>query len=108
MAVRVTLLDPVTGEHRIEGDVGSSLMEAATREGVTGIVAECGGSMSCASCHVFVDEAWTAQVGPPGDIEDELLDEAVTPRETTSRLSCQVVLAPQLDGLVVRIAPEQL
>lgn len=108
MAVVVTLLDPVAGDRRVEGEDGASLMEAATQAGVPGIVAECGGAMSCASCHVFVDDAWTTRVGPPGETEDELLDDAASPREPTSRLSCQVVLTPELDGLVARVAPEQL
>lgn len=69
---------------------GDSIMETAVRNGVPGIVGECGGSLSCATCHVFVAaESWDA-VGGPGDLEDEMLDGTAVEREDNSRLSCQI------------------
>lgn len=76
----------------IEGRPGDSIMETAVRNGVRGIVGECGGSLSCATCHVFVaSETWDL-VGGPGDLEDEMLDGTAVEREDTSRLSCQIEL----------------
>jgi 2Fe-2S ferredoxin len=83
-------------------------METAVKNGVRGIVAECGGACACATCHVFIDEAFADKVGEPGPLEDDMLDGAATDREPTSRLSCQVKMSADLDGLVVRIAPEQV
>ncbi len=92
---------------RIEGRLGASVMETARAHGVPGIVAECGGGLACATCHVFVDPGWIARTGPAEDFEDEMLDDAATPRQENSRLSCQIRLTEDLDGLVVRVAPEQ-
>jgi 2Fe-2S ferredoxin len=75
-------------------------MEAAQRAGVPGIVAECGGSCSCATCHIHVEEEWFARLMPPTSIETELLEFAPDVRPT-SRLACQIILAPELDGLTI-------
>ena len=87
--------------HETEGEIGSTVMETALKNGVTGIVAECGGSCSCATCHVYVDEAWFPKVGKPSPEEEEQLDNAYDVRPT-SRLSCQIKVTEELDGLVVR------
>lgn len=76
----------------IEGRPGDSIMETAVRNGVPGIVGECGGSLSCATCHVFASPETWELVGPPGDLEDEMLDGTATDREDCSRLSCQIKL----------------
>ena len=81
-------------------------MQLATSQGVPGIVAECGGSMSCATCHVYVDPDWFGVTGPPGDAERAMLDFAEEPAET-SRLSCQIRYTDLLDGLIVRIPVSQ-
>jgi 2Fe-2S ferredoxin len=86
--------------HEIEADVGSSVMEAALRNGVTGIVAECGGSCTCATCLVHVDEAWSMLVGKPSPEEEDMLDFAFEVKPA-SRLSCQIKVTEELDGLVV-------
>jgi 2Fe-2S ferredoxin len=104
---QVTYLSPDGTEKTLDARVGDSVMETAVRNGVRGIVAECGGACACATCHVFVDARFTGLVGAPGDLEDDMLDGAATPRTETSRLSCQIKMRDEFDGLIVRIAPEQ-
>lgn len=82
---------------------GESLMQAATRHGVPGIIGECGGSLSCATCHVVVAEEWADRAGPPGAFEEDMLDITEAGRQPTSRLSCQVRMSAALDGIVVRV-----
>lgn len=82
---------------------GLNLMEAAVALGVAGVVGECGGSLSCATCHVYVDDAWAALTGEPGTFEDSMLDVAEAERTPTSRLSCQIRMSPDLDGIVLRV-----
>ena len=85
-------------------EAGRSLMEMARASGVAGIYGDCGGTCACATCHVYVDPAWVAATGSPDDIEDALLD-MVDSRQSNSRLSCQIKLGPELDGLKVTIGP---
>lgn len=82
---------------------GTHLMDAAQFRGVPGIDGECGGCLSCATCHVYVDEAWQSACAPPGEVESALLDVVSAPRQTGSRLSCQLICGPALDGLVLRV-----
>lgn len=82
---------------------GRNLMEAALAANVPGVVGECGGSLSCATCHVHVGDGWFGATGTPGDFEDAMLDVSDTPRAETSRLSCQIVMGPGLDGIVLRV-----
>ncbi len=90
----------------VEADNGSTVMETAVRNAVPGIEAECGGACACATCHVYVDDAWTAIVGEPESMEEDMLDFAweVQPN---SRLSCQIRVRAELDGLVVRVPERQ-
>lgn len=81
----------------VEGNAGDSVMETAVRNGVPGIVAECGGSLSCATCHVFVDEADLADVAPMTPMEDEMLYGTAVDRQDNSRLSCQLKLREDSD-----------
>jgi 2Fe-2S ferredoxin len=85
---------------------GLSVMEAAIKNNVRGIDADCGGACACATCHVYLDEAWTDKVPPKEDIEATMLDFAIDP-DANSRLSCQIKMKPALDGLVVRIPKSQ-
>lgn len=94
-------------EYAVDAAVGDTVMAAAVRSGVPGIVAECGGNCSCATCHVWVGEAFAPLVGPPGEMEEDLLDMAVAERRETSRLSCQIRVTEELDGLTVEVPPEQ-
>jgi len=95
-------------EREIEANIGQSVMDAAVKNGVPGIVAECGGACSCATCHVYVDDAWSDQVGGPGDLEEEMLEVAASEQKPVSRLSCQIKMSEALDGLVVNIPPTQV
>lgn len=94
------------GEVTIDCETDRSLMEAAVDQDVPGIVAACGGMCSCGTCHVKIDPEWTEKVGPPNTAEKELL-EASEQTEERSRLSCQVELTEELDGLVVDVPDEQ-
>jgi 2Fe-2S ferredoxin len=94
-------------ESVIDAQVGESVMAAAVRNGVPGIVGECGGNNSCATCHVWVRERFRDLVGGPDDLEDDLLDLGVTDRRECSRLSCQIKLTGALDGLTVDVPAEQ-
>jgi len=91
----------------VDATAGDSVMATAVRNGVSGIVGECGGNMSCATCHVYVATEFAERVGEPGDLEDAMLDLGVSDRRATSRLSCQIELADDLDGLVVHTPAEQ-
>jgi 2Fe-2S ferredoxin len=91
----------------VDGTAGESVMLAAVQNGVEGIVAECGGNASCATCHVWVAEEFLPRLPAVGDMEEDLLDLAVSERREGSRLSCQVPLTDELDGLAVEIPPEQ-
>jgi len=90
----------------IDAEDGSTVMENAIRNAVPGIEAECGGACACATCHVYVDEAWAEKVGEPDVMEEDMLDFAYDVRPT-SRLSCQIKVSPQLDGLVVQVPERQ-
>lgn len=89
----------------ISADVanGTSMMEAALANNVPGVIGECGGTLSCATCHVVVDEQWVGKTGAADDFEDAMLDVAEAERTDTSRLSCQIMASDALDGLVLRI-----
>ena len=104
----ITFIHPDGKAERVDANDGESVMLAATRHGLDGIVAECGGNAMCATCHVYVDEAWRARLPPMGDEEDALLDGAAAERLANSRLSCQIKLAAALDGLVLRLPERQL
>lgn len=85
---------------------GSTVMENAVRNSVPGIEAECGGACACATCHVYVDDAWVATVGAPSPMEEDMLDFAVDVRPS-SRLSCQIKVTAGLNGLVVHVPERQ-
>jgi len=82
---------------------GFNLMEGATAHNVPHIEGECGGCLSCATCHVFVDPEWYERTGEVDDIEDTMLDMTDVEREENSRLSCQIIASPELDGLVLYV-----
>ena len=90
----------------IEAENGSTVMENAIKNAVPGIEAECGGACACATCHVYVDEQWTDTVGRPEPMEEDMLDFAYDVR-ANSRLSCQIKVTDELDGLVVTVPERQ-
>ncbi len=94
-------------EHAIDAVVGDSVMITAVRNGVPGIIGECGGNASCATCHVWVRAEFGSLLGTPNDLEEDLLDMAVSERRDGSRLSCQIKVSPELDGLTVDVPHEQ-
>lgn len=97
------------GRHeRIDAHDGESAMMAATRHGIAGIVAECGGNAMCATCHVYVGEDWLGRLPAMSDEEDALLDGTAAERCSNSRLSCQIRIAPDLDGMVLRLPDRQI
>ena len=87
---------------------GLSLMHAATTAGIDGIVAECGGSAMCATCHVYLAEQDLHRLPPMGEVENEMLGSTAAERRATSRLSCQVVVTADMDGLVVHLPETQI
>ena len=92
----------------IDAKPGSSVMENAVRNNVRGIDAECGGSCSCATCHVYVDDSFIALLPPADDMENDLLDGVASERQPGSRLSCQITMTADLDGLTVRVPETQI
>ena len=103
---KITFIEHGGKKHTVDAPLGSTVMENAIRNGVPGIVAECGGACSCATCHVHVDEAWKEKVGPPSPMEEDMLDFAFDVKPT-SRLSCQIKVTDELDGLVVHTPAQQ-
>lgn len=91
----------------VDAKAGTSVMENAVRHNVRGIDAECGGSCACATCHVYVADADIGRLPPPDEMEEELLDAVAAAREAGSRLSCQLTVTAELDGLTVRVPETQ-
>ncbi len=92
--------------YELDAESGSTVMETAIKAGVPGIEAECGGACACATCHVYVDEAWAQRAGEPEPMEEDMLDFAYDVRPT-SRLSCQIKVSDELDGLTVTVPEKQ-
>lgn len=102
---RLLVTDRAGNTTEVDGDAGLSVMEVIRDNGFDELLALCGGSCSCATCHVHVADEWMAAVGSPAGDEDDLLDSSDN-RTANSRLSCQIPFTAALDGLAVRIAPE--
>jgi 2Fe-2S ferredoxin len=105
---RVIYIHPNGQRSEAEVAEGQNLMMAATGHDIEGIVGDCGGVMSCATCHVIVEASFVEQLPPPSETENQMLDYTAAPREPGSRLSCQIVMNAALDGIAVRIADPQL
>lgn len=103
----VTFVAADGSEEKVSATVGTNLMQLAMDEGVDGIIAECGGGCACATCHCYIDERWTEVVGPANDFEEEMLEGTAGERRETSRLSCQVHVTEEMDGLIVHLPEEQ-
>ena len=103
---KITYIDASRTGRTVDAEVGSTVMETAIRNNIPGIEAECGGACACATCHVYVDEAWTAEVGEPEAMEEDMLDFAYDV-QPNSRLSCQIKVTDELDGLKVTTPDKQ-
>ena len=103
---RITFIQPDGTENTVEAEPGMTVMEAAVKNSVRGIAAECGGACSCATCHVYVEDDWRQATGEPEAMEEDMLDFAFDVRPE-SRLSCQIKVTSELDGLRVRIPEKQ-
>ena len=107
-SITVTFVQPNGVEKVVDDAVeGETLMDIAKSNDVEGILADCGGSCACGTCHVYVDAEWQEAVGGPDDVEEMTLDMISEVQEGSSRLSCQVTLSPKLDGLKVVVAPAE-
>ncbi len=103
--MKATWILPDGREVTAEVKEGLNLMEAAVANNIPNVIGECGGNLSCATCHVYVSDDWSGITGPAGDFEDPMLDVAEAERRPTSRLSCQLRMSPALDGIVL-IVPQ--
>ncbi|MBT2266051.1 2Fe-2S iron-sulfur cluster-binding protein [Rhodococcus erythropolis] len=104
---KVTYIAVDGTEKVFDVDDGISVMKAAILNGVDGIVGECGGNLMCATCHVYVEPAWADRLAKKDEIEEEVLEEATSEVMACSRLSCQLVMGAETDGLVVRLPDSQ-
>jgi 2Fe-2S ferredoxin len=95
------------GRKEVDVPVGATVMAAALKNGIDGIVAECGGVCMCSTCHVFVDEAFLGKLPPADDTEEAVLEIAAIERQPNSRLSCQIRVTEDLEGLIVRLPEKQ-
>jgi 2Fe-2S ferredoxin len=102
----VTFISFDGSEQQVHVASGTTLMHAATDNGVPGVLADCGGACSCGTCHCYVDEAWQAKAGAADDVETQMLEFVIDP-QPNSRLSCQIVINDELDGLVVHLPKSQ-
>ena len=103
---KITFVQQDGSRQVVDAQEGLTVMEAAKKALVPGIEAECGGACSCATCHVYVDDAWTGKVGKPNEMEEDMLDFAFDVKDS-SRLSCQIKVSAALDGLVLKVPAKQ-
>ena len=104
---KITYIQHNKKSHSIDVANGLSVMEGAVQNNIPGIDADCGGSMACATCHVYVKEEWFNKLSPKEDGEEDMLDMAFEPKKN-SRLSCQLIVTDQLEGLVVNLPEKQI
>lgn len=102
----IIFIEPDGTENKVSAEIGQSVMEAAVQNGVSGIDADCGGACSCATCHGYIDESWQEKLAAPDAVELEMLDFAYM-REENSRLTCQIKVSEDLNGLLVRLPESQ-
>ena len=102
--MKIRVIDRDGNKHELEGDSNSTLMEIL-RDADLGIEAACGGCCACATCHVYINDQWLEKISPKDDDEESMLDQAFDVKNT-SRLSCQINLSEELDGIELELAPE--
>ena len=103
---KITYIENSGKSHTIDVENGLTVMEGAVQNDIPGIDADCGGSMACATCHVYVKEDWFNKIPSKQEGEDDMLDQAYEPKKN-SRLSCQIIVSDDLDGLVVDMPEKQ-
>lgn len=103
---KVIFVQPDGSQKEVEAENGATLMETAIRNDIAGVIGECGGACTCATCHVYVGADWTERVGPPTMMEEDMLDFAFDIRPS-SRLSCQIKINDEFDGLTVEVPKDQ-
>ena len=104
---KVTYIEYGGASYEIELSEGWSLMQGAIVNGIIGIEGECGGACACATCHVYIDEAYLGKLDPPNEDEEAMLEDTAAERRDNSRLGCQIPVTPELDGIVVRVPESQ-
>jgi ferredoxin, 2Fe-2S len=105
---KITYIEHNGKRHDVEVPVGMTVMEGARDNNIPGIDADCGGACACSTCHVYVDAAWVDRLPPRDPMEEDMLDFAWQPDPETSRLTCQIKVTEDLDGLVVRMPEKQI
>ena len=105
---RITYIEHSGAEHIVDVKPGLTVMEGARNNNIPGSEADCGGACACSTCHVYVDAAWTERMPQIGDLEEDMLDFAYEPVPQRSRLTCQIKVTDELDGLVVHMPERQL
>ena len=103
---KITFVDSAGRERTVDAENGSTVMETAIRNSIPEILAECGGACACATCHVYVDEKWVEKTGKASAMEEDMLDFAFEVK-SNSRLSCQIKVSDELDGLVIKTPGQQ-
>ncbi|MGV9638533.1 2Fe-2S iron-sulfur cluster-binding protein [Nocardia testacea] len=102
-SVSITFVEPNGTQRRCQAQAGKSLMEVAVDHGIDGVIGECGGSATCGTCHIYLDERVLAHVSPLTDREDAVLASGLNERLQTSRLACQITVTKDLDGTVITV-----
>lgn len=100
---KITFIDASGADFVVDADEGENLMSVAIKNGIDGISGECGGGCACATCHCFIDDAWSDKVDVAEDMEKLMLDHTASERKETSRLACQVFVTDEHEGLVVHL-----
>lgn len=103
----ITFVDHSGMARTVDAAAGESLMEAGVKADIPDLVADCGGACACATCHVYVEDAFFEKVGPAGEMEQQMLEYAESPVRETSRLSCQIKVEDELEGMTVHTPPTQ-
>lgn len=104
---KVTYIDHDGTTHEVQIDAGENIMRGAVYNGIEGIVGECGGGLACATCHCYVDEAWLDRIDPPSEAEVQMLESAASEVKPNSRLSCQIPVNAEQDGIIVTLPEKQ-
>lgn len=108
LMAKITYVEHNGTEHVVEVASGLTVMEGARDNNIPGIEADCGGACACSTCHVYVDPAWVEKVPAKDDMEEDMLDFAYAPDAATSRLTCQIKVTDELDGLRIKMPEKQI